>query len=902
MRLPIPLLPSLTSAIFFYGTWPPATAQTVDIDQWISAHRWTPSSQSSVVSAAPSPPFLPVAAFPGAVELPPTSLSSFPASASQAPLAFPEPSNLPLVGSVSAADISPVGGDATPTPAAFDLNSSIDDPNSLTNQAFDNALDAYTSNATAVKQEVASMPPERKANALLLAAAVIDTSVFPTGTKSAVRFGVVIFLVASFMSVMLFFELRRWMIGRRNAKYSKRLDRSVDAKEAKAAAEALEKGSSTGTLLDDDSLQYDVAKSAPPPSMAEGQQSFDIEFENLGLMLATGTEIMRGVTGSLKAGKLTAVMGPSGAGKTTFVSLLTGKAKRTDGIVRINGVEEELSHYRKLIGFVPQEDIMLRELTVRDILMHSALMRLPTNWSNKRKKDLVLDTLAFLGLENIMNSIVGDEVTRGISGGQRKRVNIGMELVAAPVCLMLDEPTSGLDSATSFEVCKLLHTIAREQRMTIAAVVHSPSPTAFEQFDDLLLLGKGGRTVYMGPRDRAAKYFESIGFENYHGVSESDFFMDVATGRIPCSKSKNFKPPMLFTCWERFVAGEDPASGLVDKDTMLRRKKTVLAKMARKSKFLETVASSLASSQEYWNDVGDEALTTFRQLLRRDPVRSTPNSLQVFYLCYVRACTQIIHLLCGIFISVACYSNDYAGLYPHNVCAIAPPVLGRGLGCSKAIDKLSPSGMFISLGVLFAGVTVGGSTFGLERVVYWRDTAAGMPTLPYFFAKWTADLPRMILASIMFTSSLVLLCPYHSELWDIAVLVATLYFAAFSMGYFLSAMLRPPSVPLATTGFVLLWAMLLGGATPDFLDVQTKSMYDAFRWLWSISAPRWTIEAWYIKEAVARPWAELHDLPLGHAYDRNNYGTALTNVVLIGIGWAVLAIVGLKLVNREKQK
>ncbi|CAG8500378.1 14161_t:CDS:2, partial [Cetraspora pellucida] len=99
------------------------------------------------------------------------------------------------------------------------------------------------------------------------------------------------------------------------------------------------------------------------------KKTFDIEFENLGLVLPSGIEIMKGVSGKLAHGRTCAIMGPSGAGKTTFVSLLTGKAKRTSGTVKVNGVIEPLEKYRKLIGFVPQEDVMLRELTVRDILV-----------------------------------------------------------------------------------------------------------------------------------------------------------------------------------------------------------------------------------------------------------------------------------------------------------------------------------------------------------------------------------------------------------------------------------------------------------------------------------------------------------------------------------------------------
>ncbi|KAJ3147722.1 hypothetical protein HDU86_007897 [Geranomyces michiganensis] len=562
---------------------------------------------------------------------------------------------------------------------------------------------------------------------------------------------------------MVLFQLCRLSTVKRNRKYRKRLG-LIDTKNTPLAAEILEEG----YWMDEFFEIAEDNETPPTPSCGRDSLRLDIEFENLGLTLPSGAQIVKGVNGTFKAGRLCAVMGPSGAGKSTFMSLLTGKTKRTSGTVRVNGEQRELSYYRKLIGFAPQDDAMLRELKVLDILMHSALMRLPTEWTETRKKDLVLSTIAFLGLESIMNSVVGDETKGGISGGQRKRVNIGMELVSAPVCLMLDEPTSGLDSATSFEVCKLLHTIARDQNMTIAAIVHSPSPSAFDQFDDLLLLGKGGRAVYMGPRAEAAEYFNRIGFNCWKGASLADFYMDIITGRVRCTKATDFEPEMLFTCWELEAAGKNPLSGFVNKSLQTSHRRSVIQRIAARSSFLAGLASRVLFAKEFWLDVGTECWTTIRALRNSDPVRTTPNAFATVRLCYARACAQIYqnpkrfwldqltHVICGLFLS--------------------------GLGCSIPLDQLSLSGMFITLGPLFAGVQVGASTFGLERVVYSRDKSAGMPTLPYFLAKWAADIPRMVVSSIMFTSSLALLLPYHSALLDIGALVVALYFCAFSMG------------------------------------------------------------------------------------------------------------------------
>jgi ABC-type multidrug transport system ATPase subunit len=133
-------------------------------------------------------------------------------------------------------------------------------------------------------------------------------------------------------------------------------------------------------------------------------------------------------------------MGPSGAGKTTVINLITGKARRSGGAVRINGSEVAgLTQIAKLVGFVPQEDVMLRELTVRDNISFSAKYRLPAALPRQAVEAKINHCINELGISHVQHSVIGDERTRGISGGQRKRVNIGIELVADPSILFLDE-------------------------------------------------------------------------------------------------------------------------------------------------------------------------------------------------------------------------------------------------------------------------------------------------------------------------------------------------------------------------------------------------------------------------------------------------------------------------------
>ncbi|KAH6565656.1 hypothetical protein BASA62_007159 [Batrachochytrium salamandrivorans] len=674
------------------------------------------------------------------------------------------------------------------------------------------------------------------------------------------------------------------------------------------------------------------------PQIGRLSQTFDIEFENLGLKLPNGVEIMGNVSGVLRSGHTCAIMGPSGAGKTTFVTLLTGKVARTSGHVTVNGVAEELSKYKKLIGYVPQEDIMMRDLTVRDILMHSARMRLPSDWDYAKIKDKVLDIISFLGMSHVAGSIIGDEETRGISGGQRKRVNIGMELVAEPSVLFLDEPTSGLDSSTSFEVCANLKNIARMQGLTVGAVIHSPSPATFRQFDDFMLLGKGGHLVYMGPREDCVKYFQSIGFTCPPDESPSDFFMDVATGKVPSEFSPAFKPRDLFDYWVKSRKGENPFANM--------RRMTIEQARAAEKKYksgdlsevndgkpttyieapkvkdyygwTEYIASGIGSIVREWgvwlydiiSEFGEFIVSFIYSILcRKDPIRETCSYPIQIWLLMKRAILQVwnnpqpiivdmlLHFSSGLFISIAVQNFKFIGAMPGSICATAP--VNMQWQCNQPEDHLREAGMFIGLGSLFAGISVGANTFGREKVVYWRDTASGMNTIPYFLAKFIVDFPRVILGGSMFFLALVLFFPYSQSAGHLYAIVICLYFNAFAMGYWISTAFPIAKSGLIATGFALLWALVLSGVLPNLNDVSDYPPF--FQFFWKISAPRWSVESFWLAELQSLDWAEKNKQPT-NTYQWANSSKDLSYMLIIAVGWNVLAFLGMKLFNRTKQK
>ena len=254
-----------------------------------------------------------------------------------------------------------------------------------------------------------------------------------------------------------------------------------------------------------------------------------IDFRGLRLTLPPPLKktILSDVTGRISPGRVTAVMGPSGAGKTTFLSVLMGKVARTAGTLHVNGLQDEMTAFKRVTGFVPQDDTMLHELTVRENIAHSARVRLPRHggWDAAAVARLVDAVIEVLGLHSC-----ADTTTDRISGGQRKRTNIGMELAMAPAAIFLDEPTSGLDATAALEVCNTLRAIAN-LGLTVVAVVHQPRAEIFRSFDDLLLLAPGGKTVYMGPQEGVVRYFAGAGFAFGRGGNPADDLLDFIAGR-----------------------------------------------------------------------------------------------------------------------------------------------------------------------------------------------------------------------------------------------------------------------------------------------------------------------------------------------------------------------------------
>ena len=255
-----------------------------------------------------------------------------------------------------------------------------------------------------------------------------------------------------------------------------------------------------------------------------------VEVQGVCYDVKSGFRLLRDVSLTIEPGEFVALMGPAGAGKTTLMENMNGNMQPTVGRVLINGVDlhQQFDAMRGHIGYVPQDDIVHRKLTVYEACYFTAKLRM-RGLTEKEIHDRVVQVLQELDIAHRANTIIGGPESRVLSGGQRKRVNLAMELVTDPAILFLDEPTSGLSSSDAKSVMEILKELSNKGR-TIIMTIHQPAKEIYELMDNALILGVGGRLIYYGPTTEAYERFGSADnpdalFEKLtpKGLNESDW-------------------------------------------------------------------------------------------------------------------------------------------------------------------------------------------------------------------------------------------------------------------------------------------------------------------------------------------------------------------------------------------
>ncbi|KAK4753774.1 hypothetical protein SAY87_001878 [Trapa incisa] len=611
--------------------------------------------------------------------------------------------------------------------------------------------------------------------------------------------------------------------------------------------------------------------------------TIEVAFKDLTLTLrGKNKRLLRSVTGKISPGRVSAVMGPSGAGKTTFLSALAGKTTgcTTGGTVLINGKVESIHSYKKIIGFVPQDDIVHGNLTVEENLWFSARCRLAADLSKPEKVLVVERVIESLGLQAVRDSLVGTVEKRGISGGQRKRVNVGLEMVMEPSLLILDEPTSGLDSSSSQLLLRALRREALEG-VNICMVVHQPSYTLYKMFDDLILLAKGGLTVYHGSVKKVEEYFTGLGIIVPERVNPPDHYIDILEGIVKLNISTGLDYKQLPVRWMLHNGYPVPPD-------MLKLIDSVPSQAGESS--AHGGNHSEAGSEEHsfvgdlWQDV------KCRVELKKDNIyhnflkskdlsdRVTPGVLQQYKYflgrvskqrlreARIQAVDYLILLLAGVCLGIlAKVSDETFGALGYTYTVIAVSLL-----CKIAALR----------------------SFSLDKLHHWRESASGISSLAYFMAKDTTDHFNTIIKPLVYLSMFYFFNNPRSSFGDNYIVLVCLVYCVTGIAYVFAIYLEP--------GPAQLWSVLI----PVVLTlIATRESQDDFvEMIGNVCYPKWALEAFVVSNAkkYSGVWliTRCGSLMANH-YNVNNWGLCLVYLIITGLISRIIAFICLILTRKK---
>lgn len=579
----------------------------------------------------------------------------------------------------------------------------------------------------------------------------------------------------------------------------------------------------------------------------------DIKFQHISLRLrASGRLILSDVSANLRAARLTAVMGPSGSGKTSLLTALAGRATYAQmaGLVLVNGVPDRIQRYRRVTGFVPQDDVMHARLSVEENLLFAARLRLPAGTPASEHKGAVDGVIDALELGSVRKQLIGDVGVRGISGGQRKRVNVGLELVGRPRLLFLDEPTSGLDAAGTRGLVEILRRIVRSSGVTAAVIVHQPRHEAFSLFDDLLLLGGAGRTVYYGPVDHVEAYFSRIGVSLPLHTNPADALLDAITSA----------PKRLCDAWQAHELELDSDARQDDEN------------FHPSSSMRDEVLDGDHSDEDDASDQDSIHGSLLPAVRQRDNSlrRPAPGFVSQYVWCLQRAILE--------------RSREPLQLFT-DLAIIAAAGLTVGLlsdrGRATIMDyaaQMAYSVVAISLMAMVSAV----GTFRNETVLC-REAASGLNRVAYFLAMDSFDFSGAALRSAIYLITWYSFSNPKAVLWQLYAVVLALFYACSGMGYGLALALGAPSAQLGSAVLTLVSTLVARqpeGGTMLFLGQ-------------SLSASRWALEGLVIAESnqLTGVWllARCADLAVLH-YDVRRYWGCLGALVFMGLACRALAL------------
>ncbi|KAM4583541.1 broad substrate specificity ATP-binding cassette transporter ABCG2b [Odontesthes bonariensis] len=571
--------------------------------------------------------------------------------------------------------------------------------------------------------------------------------------------------------------------------------------------------------------------------------------------------ILKDVSGIMKPG-MNAIMGATGSGKTSLLDVLACRkdpAGLRQGTVLVNG-KVVTSELRLSSAYVVQDDILMGTLSVRENLLFSANLRLnPKLHSSSDKESRVNTIIQELGLIDCADTKIGTEFLRGVSGGERKRCSIGMELITSPSLLFLDEPTTGLDSNTANCIIGLLHKLSRRGK-TVIFSIHQPRYSIFRQFDHLTLMHKG-EVVYAGAADYALEYFTDFGYQIETFNSPPDFFMDITNGEAKSTE-------------ESLLEVEDKSS-LAMRYRQSRLYKNVIEE-------LDHVSQSIAGMEKSEEEIN--YATSFLYQMRVVCGRTVRNILR-------NPQTSYAQMALNIFFAIL------VGLIYYQMPLTLP----------EALQNRSGAFFFLIINMVFGNLSAV-ELFINERAIFIHENSSGYyRTSVYFLSKIFADLiPNRMIPILVFSAIsyyMMGLKPAFDAFLCFALTMSLVSLAGVGLAFLVSASVSTFAMANILIALPFVFMMVFGG----FL-VNLNSMLSWLSWLKWLSIFSYGLNAVYINEMRGQVFYDNRTTITGEMFlnsmdiDFSVWGFWQNEVALLGIivVCMILAYVQLRRINRWK--
>ncbi|KAK3010447.1 hypothetical protein RJ639_010656 [Escallonia herrerae] len=475
-------------------------------------------------------------------------------------------------------------------------------------------------------------------------------------------------------------------------------------------------------------------------------------------------QLLVNVTGAFRPGVLTALVGVSGAGKTTLMDVLAGRKTGgyVEGSIYISGYPKTQETFARISGYCEQNDVHSPCLTVHESLLFSAWLRLPSHVDSKTQKDFVDEVMVLVELSPLSGALIGLPGVDGLSTEQRKRLTIAIELVANPSIVFMDEPTSGLDARAAAIVMRTVRNIVNTGR-TIVCTIHQPSIDIFESFDEILLMKRGGELIYAGPlgtrSQKLIKFFEAVqGVPKIRpGYNPAAWILDVTSPAEEIRLGVNFTDVYCRSDLFQYAHLHNRELRKF-MQTELGLKRVIFPDHILSVIFAQFLACLWKQNLSYW----------------RNPQYT---AVRFFY-------TVIISLMFGTICWRFGSKRFLAWIWMTILFDYLKFILGYCFNRETQQDIFNAMGSMYAA-VLFIGITNASSVqpvVYVERSVSYRERAAGMySALPFAFAQVVIEFPYVYVQSLLYSTIFYFMASFE---WSLLKFVWYIYFMFFTLLYF----------------------------------------------------------------------------------------------------------------------